>query len=287
MRSLVVITGPTASGKTSLAIKIAKKYNGEIISADSRAVYIGADIGTAKPTKKEQAGVVHWGVDLVKPGKRFSAADYKIYAQKKIREIRDRGKLPILVGGTGLYIDSVLFDYKFGPKANRLFRFKLQHTTMAGLYRYCEKHNIILPENYKNKRYIIRAIERKDSSCSKLNSPVTKSIVVGITTEKSILLKRIIERVDVFVEDGVIDEARLLAKRHGWNSEAMKANAYPLAKLYFEKKISLGQLKERLIVLDWRLAKRQLTWMRRNKFIQWLSLVDAEKYISEQLAINE
>lgn len=287
MRPLVVITGPTASGKTSLAIKIAKKYNGEIISADSRAVYIGTDIGTAKPTKEEQASVAHWGIDLVKPSKRFSVADYKKYAQKKIREISERGKTPILVGGTGLYIDSVLFDYRFGPKANRFIRFKLQHTTMAGLYRYCEKHNIKLPENYKNKRYIIRAIESRGGNCSKSNTPVIKSIVVGVTTEKAVLRKRIIERVDDFIEDGVIDEASFLAKKYGWSSEAMKSNAYPLVRLYLGKKISLNQLKERLVVLDWRLAKRQLTWMRRNKFIRWLSLIDAEKYISEQLASNE
>ena len=107
---LVVIAGPTASGKTELAIRIAKKFNGEVISADSRAIYRGLDIGTAKPTSEEQQGIPHWGIDIVDPGERFTAANFKVYAQRKISEIRSRGHLPIIAGGTGLYIDSVLYE---------------------------------------------------------------------------------------------------------------------------------------------------------------------------------
>jgi tRNA dimethylallyltransferase len=111
---LIVIVGPTASGKTSLAIDIAKQFGGEIICADSRTVYIGMDIGTAKPSRAEQAMVPHWALDLVEPGQRFTAADFKEYANKKIAEIRSRGNIPMIVGGTGLYVDGVIFDYKFG-----------------------------------------------------------------------------------------------------------------------------------------------------------------------------
>lgn len=115
MSPLVVITGPTASGKTSLAMEVAKLFNGEIICADSRTIYKGMDIGTAKPTKKEQAAIPHHIIDVVEPNQSFTVADFKELALKAIDDITKRGKLPIMVGGTGLYIDSVIFDYQFGP----------------------------------------------------------------------------------------------------------------------------------------------------------------------------
>lgn len=281
---LIVITGPTASGKTSLAIKVAKKINGEIISADSRAIYIGADIGTAKPTTEEQKQVKHWGIDIVKPSDYFSVADYKKYAYEKISEIRSRGHIPILVGGTGLYIDAVIFDYQFGKKANKLLRFFLQHLSIYKLQHYCIKHNIDLPENHKNKRYLIRAIENAGFSSQSSKVPITTSIIVGIATDNNVLRSRIEKRADVFFADNVINEAMSLGKKYGWNNEAMKSNIYPLIRQYKKGQLTLDEAKSKFIVLDWRLAKRQITWMRRNKFIHWLSLNDAEKYIFEQLA---
>ena len=110
---LVVIVGPTASGKSATAMDVARAFNGEIICADSRTVYKGMDIGTAKPTAEDRAEVQHWGLDLVQPDERFTAADFKFYAQQKIAEIRARGHLPIVVGGTGLYVDGLIFDYQF------------------------------------------------------------------------------------------------------------------------------------------------------------------------------
>lgn len=117
---LIVICGPTASGKTALAIKLARQYGGEIICADSRTIYKGMDIGTAKPTASEQALVPHWGIDIVEPGDTYSVAQFKEYALAKIREIRGRGNIPFLVGGTGLYIDAVVLDYTFGPPADKM-----------------------------------------------------------------------------------------------------------------------------------------------------------------------
>ena len=111
----IVILGPTGSGKTGVSIKIAKAIGGEIISADSRAIYKGMDIGTAKPSKEEQDGVPHFGIDLVEPGERFTVADWKAYAEEKIAEIQARGHVPMIVGGTGLYIDALVYDYHFGP----------------------------------------------------------------------------------------------------------------------------------------------------------------------------
>jgi tRNA dimethylallyltransferase len=133
---LIVIVGPTASGKTSLAVQLAKKYDGEIICADSRTIYKGMDIGTAKPTLAERAVVLHWGLDLVEPGELFSAADFKRYADQKIEEIRNRGHVPFLVGGSGLYVDAVVFDYAFGVKADPSKRQMLEDWTVEELQNY-------------------------------------------------------------------------------------------------------------------------------------------------------
>jgi tRNA dimethylallyltransferase len=126
---LVVIVGPTASGKSATAMRIAKEYGGEIICADSRTIYKGMDIGTAKPTAEDRRQVPHWGLDLVEPGQQFTAADFKEYANQKIYEIRQRGNLPILVGGTGLYVDGVIFNYRFG-KTNPELRKKLEQLSL-------------------------------------------------------------------------------------------------------------------------------------------------------------
>ncbi|MCX6728863.1 MAG: tRNA (adenosine(37)-N6)-dimethylallyltransferase MiaA [Candidatus Saccharibacteria bacterium] len=284
---LVVIVGPTASGKTSLAIDVAKKFGGEIICADSRSIYKGADIGTAKPTKREQAGISHWGLDLVEPGEYFTVSDFKKYTDKKIFEIRSRKKLPILVGGTGLYIDSIVFDYKFGPKVNSKLRQELQQHSIDELQKYCEMNNFPLPENYKNKRYLMRTIERCGEVPKSLEKPIENCIIVGITTEKHKLRSRIEQRAEQMLVDGVADEAKILGDKYGWEAEAMRSNIYPLVRQYLDNEISLGDVVAKSITLDWRLAKRQLTWLRRNRFIHWFTLNDAEKYLNHELAIRK
>ena len=126
---LVVVVGPTASGKSALAIELAEQFNGEIICADSRTVYKYMDIGTTKPSLEDRARVPHFGLDLVEPGERFTAADFQEYANEKITEIRQRGHIPFLVGGTGLYVDGVVFDYEFLP-ADEALRAKLEKLTL-------------------------------------------------------------------------------------------------------------------------------------------------------------
>ena len=200
-RPLIVIAGPTASGKSGVAIEIAEQYGGEIIAADSRTIFKGMDIGTAKPSKADQARVPHWGLDIVTPGEAFSAADFKAYAVQKIAEIRSRGHLPILVGGTGLYIDAVIFDYEFGPAADPVLRAKLEEMTLEDLHKYCIQHNITLPENDKNKRYVIRAIELKSTSAKRLDQPINNCIIVGITTDRDELRKRINQRAEQLFDD--------------------------------------------------------------------------------------
>lgn len=281
---LVVIVGPTASGKTSLAIALAKAHEGEIICADSRTVYKDMNIGTAKPTKAERAIVPHWGLDLIEPGESFSAAAFKQYALEKMKEIRARNRIPFLVGGSGLYFDAVIFDYEFGVPASLTRRNELEKLSLQELLEYCVNNNIMLPENSRNKRYIIRAIERQGVPLKRRNKPVDKSIIVGISTDRDILRQRIEERSEQIFNDNVVKEATLLGKKYGWDNEAMTGNIYPLIRQYLDKQITFDQMKEKFVTADWRLAKRQLTWLKRNPYIHWLSLHDARQYIDQQLA---
>jgi len=281
---LIVIVGPTASGKTGLAIDLASRFDGEIICADSRTIYKGMDIGTAKPTKEERHAVPHWGLDLVEPGERFTAANFKKYATQKIEEIRSRGHVPFLVGGTGLYIDAVLFNYQFGGDVNKALRNRLEEMTIEELHNYCNKNNVKLPENKLNKRYVIRAIEQKSVDLKRKSEPISKSVIVGISTDKEVLRTRITARSEQLFENGVVEEATILGKKYGWHNEAMTGNIYPLVHSYLNKELSLDDIKEKSTTLDWRLAKRQLTWLKRNPYIKWLTLDDARLYLESLLA---
>ncbi|MEO5950815.1 MAG: tRNA (adenosine(37)-N6)-dimethylallyltransferase MiaA [Candidatus Saccharimonadales bacterium] len=280
---LVVIVGPTASGKTSLSIDLAREFNGEIICADSRTIYKGMDIGTAKPSLEEQSIVPHWGIDLKYPDESFNVADFKAYADQKIMEIRARGHVPFLVGGTGLYVDSVLYNYTFGPPADPALRAELDVLDIQQLHEYCNNNNIELPENSKNKRYIIRAIEQKGISTNRLSEPISNSIVVGIATDMKTLRERIAYRTEQLFDNGVVEEATTLGKKYGWETEAMTANIYRLVHSYLENEISLDGAKEKFTTLDYQLAKRQMTWLRRSEYITWLDLSSAKDYLVETL----
>lgn len=281
---LVVIVGPTASGKTGLAIELAKEFGGEIISADSRAIYRYMNIGTAKPSLEEQEGVPHWGIDLVNPGDTFTAADFKAYAEKKIDEIRARGKVPFLVGGTGLYIDGVLLNYSFG-KRDVSARAGFEEMTLDELHNYCRNNNISLPENALNKRYVINAILRNGQPPKVEDVPREDAIVVGLTTNSEVLHQRIGQRAeDMFLKRGVIEEARVVGDKFGWDSEAMSANVYRYAHDYIEGRISLDRAIELFETADWHLAKRQLTWFRRRTFIRWMELDAAHTMLTQILA---
>lgn len=281
---LVVIVSPTASGKTALAVELAEQLKGEIICADSRTVYKEMDIGTAKPTPEEQAKVPHWGLDLVEPGEYFSAAQFKHYAESKIEEIRQRGHIPFLVGGSGLYIDSVLFDYRFGAPSDPLLRTKLEQMSLEELHYYCISYNINLPENSKNKRYVIRAIEQKSINTKRRPTPINNSIVVGISTTTSILRERIQERAEQLFQHGVVEEAIKLGEKYGWEGEAMKSNIYPLLRNYLNNQLSRDEVKRQFVIADWHLAKRQLTWLKRNPFIRWGTLAEVKNYLLTVLA---
>jgi len=242
------------------------------------------DIGTAKPTMEERVLVPHWGLDLVEPGERFSVADFKEYAQKKIKEIRSRNHVPFLVGGSGLYVDAVVFNYTFGGDVDQSLRDSLSELSVDQLQEYCYKNNITLPENSKNKRYLMRAIERKDINVSDNKDRIGRAVIVGIATQRNILRQRIIERSQDIFASGVVDEAIHLGGKYGWSNEAMTGNIYPLIHLYLNNDLTEKELKEKSVVLDWRLAKRQMTWMRRNKHISWYTLAEARDYLVGLLA---
>lgn len=285
---LVVIVGPTASGKTGLAIELASRLDGEIIAADSRTIYRGLTIGTAKPSLKERRGIPHWGFDLVDPGQRFTAVDFQEYARAKISEISSRGRLPILVGGTGLYVDAVIYNYGF-PKMPPDYlerRGRLEGMTVDELLEYCMKHNVVVPSNDHNKRHIINNILRNSQSPIRSQRIGANIIVVGITTNKDILRQRIIGRVDAMFNGNVVKEYMDSVAEHGDSNEALTGNVYSVLRRMISGELTMDEAKQVLVTRDWQLAKRQMTWFRRNPDVVWLDLNEALDYISDRLGVN-
>lgn len=267
---LVVIVGETASGKTALGIELAKRLNGEIICADSWTVYKGFDIGTAKPGKEEQAGIPHHLLNVADPAIGYSAAVFQRQAKEAIREIASKGKLPIIVGGTGLYIDSILYDYSFLPASDPELRAELNGLSLDELLQRADAMK--LDTSYidvRNKRRIIRLIENDGVLPTK--KPLRpNTFIVGLRRPAEALRQRITARVDVMVEDGLVDEVRQLGERYGWDCEPMKAPAYRAFKDYVDGTISLEMAKERTVQNDLKLAKKQRTWFKRNNSIHWV-----------------
>lgn len=282
-RPLVVICGPTASGKSDVAMQIARQKNGEIICADSRTIYRDMDIGTAKPSLRDRKEITHHLLDVVMPGQRFTAYDFQKQALEKIETIRRRGKLPILVGGTGLYIDAVIFKYNFENPDLHHQRQPYEAMTLEELHEYCIKHGISPPENKKNKRYVINAILKKGQISTRHSSPMSNSILVGVLTPLDILRKRIEKRAEHIFASGVVDEAKMLGKKYGWDNEAMTGNIYPIIKQYLDGKCSKEEAIEKFCTLDWRLAKRQLTWLKRNTYIYWSERDNVVDFVFNQL----
>lgn len=226
---VIVIVGPTGSGKTSVAIEVAKEVGGEVVAADSRTIYKGMDVGTAKPSLAERGGVPHWGFDLVEPGERFTVADWKKYAEERIEEIRGRGHVPLVVGGTGLYVDALIFNYHFTQNVQK--------------------------------------------SCSDRTEMGAEFRVFGIKWGAEELRNRLTARANkLFVQSELFEETRRLVQRYGWGSQAMKSNIYQFAWRYMQGELSLEEAVRLNVYDDWHLAKRQMTWFKRNARIRWLPL---------------
>lgn len=265
---LVVIVGPTASGKSALAMRIAQAHNGEIIAADSRTVYRGMDIGTAKPTSQDQELVPHHLIDVRDPDESFSAAEFKELANQAINDVASRGRLPIMVGGTGLYIDAVIFDYHFGPAADQAQRAVLNAMSVKELQDLCRQKNIDLPINNENKRHLVRALEL-GGLISHKKQLRANTFVVGISTERDILRRRVSERAKEMVTEGVLEEVKRIGQKYAWRGEALKGNIYRIFRGVIEGSKTIDEATEEFIRSDMALAKRQMTWFRRNQFIHW------------------
>lgn len=280
---LVAIVGPTASGKSELAMQIALKYGAEIVAADSRTVYKGLNIGTAKPTTDEQRLVKHWGIDLVDPGQRFTAADFKIYAQSKIAEINAREKLAILVGGTGLYVDSVLYDFEFGPDADPQDRERLEELSVYELQQLIESRRLPLPPNQLNRRHLIRRLERGLTG-QKHKEIRPRTLLAGLMPAPEVLRQRIAARAQRMFDEGVIDEARWLINNYSGVEPRDYGIVYKLCSGVLSGSITREQAVERFATLDWQYAKRQKTWFKRNSDIHWFeSISNAAKFIDSVL----
>lgn len=265
---LVVIVGPTASGKTALALRIAKAYNGEVIAADSRTVYRGMDIGTAKPTAEEQQAIRHHLIGIRDPEEAFSAAEFKKLALEAIDDIASRGKVSVLVGGTGLYVDAVIFDYKFGSVADAEYRAELNKLTIEELQVLCRQKDIEVPINSKNKRHLIRAIEM-GGLMKQEKSLRPNTFVVGISIEREKLRERIAQRAQDMVAQGVLGEVEQVGRKYSWKGEALKGNIYRVFRGVVEGTKTVEEAEREFIQSDLDLAKRQMTWFKRNPHIEW------------------
>jgi len=266
---LIAIVGETASGKTALAIELAKKLGGEIICADSRTIYKDMDIGTAKPDGVEQAAVPHHLINVVRPDQSFTVADFKILADDKIREISGRGHIPFLVGGTGLYVDAVLYNFNFAGTPDLKERQRLQQLSVDELQAEHVRRGISLPENAKNPRHLIRSLETGGQKAQN-NTLRNNTLVIGLSIDREALMQKLKRRVDTMIDHGFIDEVRRLADMYGWDVPAMQAPGYKAFRGYIEGILTLDEAKALFVRNDAQLAKRQRTWFKRNKSIHWI-----------------
>lgn len=277
-KEVIAIVGATASGKTDYSIELAKQIDGEIISADSRLVYKGFDIGTAKPTIEERCGIPHYMIDIVEPEFEYSAGLYKQEANQKIQEIFSKGKIPIIVGGTGLYIDILLKNYDLPQiEANRELRNELYKLDYAELKNILSKFDPESAENISSndKKKIIRAIEivkHTGKTLAESRGIKEKEYDIkwlGRNFPRDILYSRIDKRVDIMVETGLVEETKYLLEKHGRIPNLVNTIGYHEILGYIDNQYSLDEAKELLKKNTRNYAKRQLTWFRKNDEIEW------------------
>ncbi|WEG73930.1 tRNA (adenosine(37)-N6)-dimethylallyltransferase MiaA [Vagococcus intermedius] len=302
---VLVIVGPTAVGKTALSIELAKKYQGEIISGDSLQVYRGLDIGTAKATLEERQGIPHHLLDVCDLGDTYSVSDFQVAGRQKIQEITTRGKLPIVVGGTGLYIQALLFDFELGGKeetaSNETLRKELaEYGDRYGHLQLWERLNeqdsaaaaVIHPNNVKR---VMRAIEvfeltgqsimqQKQVDFKDLTQALYDVKLIALTTERDRLYQRINQRVDLMVECGVLEEAKKVYEFG--KCQAEQGIGYKEFYPYFEGEQPLEAASELVKQQSRRYAKRQLTWFRNRMTASWWDLVQdpsSQKSLEEEV----
>jgi len=296
---LIVILGHTASGKTDWAIRLAQRFNGEIISADSRQIYRGMDIGTAKPL--DIKGIPHHLIDIINPDEDFSVAQYKKLARDSIEDINQRGKIPFLAGGTGLYIQSVIDNLDI-PKVvpSKALRRKLEEKSAQELFEDLKRIDKKTAEiiDSKNKRRLIRALEVKllsgisFVSAKKIGEPLFDTLQIGIKISREKLYRNIDKRVGEQIEQGLETEVKniynellnKLPEERIWQLPSMSGICYQEFKEYFESKIDLAEVVKLIKLHNRQYARRQITWFKRDRRIHWLEkLEEAEKLIKEFL----
>lgn len=276
-KPLVAIIGPTASGKTELALYLAKKYGGEIVCADSRTMYKGMDIGTAKPSLEVQRAIKHHCLDLITPNQKYSVKDFQKVANRAIETIVSRGKLPILVGGSGLYTDAVLYSYDFGV-TKREDSHNLDNLALKDLQKLAHKEGLKPShQTFVNRRHLAGFIRRGGIASKKSLRPNT--IILGLDVGKKNLNERIERRIEIMFKDGLIDETKTLLEKWGEDAPGFLTPGYKPVIDFLHERLTLEGAKEVFIRNDKQLAKRQITWFKRNPSIHWI----ASKEEAEQL----
>ena len=289
-QKVIVICGPTASGKTGLSIELAKKINGEIVSCDSMQIYTDMTIGTAKPVEEEMQGIKHYLIDCISPDTRYSVADYKKDATKAIKEILKKGKVPIVVGGTGLYVESLIYGIEYNEiKVDLKYREELEKIIQSeGLKKLYEKAKKIDPKaiekiSENDKKRICRVLEIYHSTGktkteleieSRKNGPDFKYLLFGITMDREKLYDRINKRVDIMMENGLIQEVKDLLSKYNEFPTAMQGLGYKEVVKYLHGECSKEEMIEKIKMETRRYAKRQLTWFRKYDNIIWLDGLD-------------
>lgn len=283
---VVAIIGPTASGKTALSIELAKWLDGEIINGDSMQVYKQLDIGTAKITKEEMQGVPHHLLDIKEPTENFSVAEYQQLVRAKIEEIKARGKLPIIVGGTGLYVQSVLYDFNFtkeevDEEARKAYYQELEKIGPEAMHARLAKLDPKTAETIhpNNTRRVIRALEMVElSGTSKASEehnrgdkPIYNHLILGLDMDREMLYERINLRVDMMMEKGLLEEARALYEAGIRDTQAVKAIGYKELFAYFDGFCTLQEAIDQIKQNSRRYAKRQLTYFRNKMDVHWVS----------------
>ena len=287
---VIVICGPTASGKTALSIELAKKINGEIVSCDSMQIYKDMDIGTAKPTLEEMQGIKHYLIGYVSPEKRYSVADYKIDAKKAIKEIIKKGKMPIVVGGTGLYLDSLIYEIEYQDiKLDEQYRNKLEEEVeKQGLEKLYEKAKQIDPKAIEkispnDKKRILRILEiyhatgktKTEQEIESRKKEVEYDYkVYALDWDRQKLYDRINKRVDMMIEQGLVEEVKQILDKYDTFPTAMQGLGYKEVVDYLKGDLTKEEMIEKIKMESRRYAKRQLTWFRKNKQTIWLNAED-------------
>lgn len=285
---VIAIAGPTASGKTAISIELAKKINGEIVSCDSMQIYKDMNIGTAKPTVEEMQGIKHYLIDCVSPEERYSVSEYKKQATQAIEEILAKGKVPIIVGGTGLYLDSLVYGIEFQKiEFNEVYRKELEKiaATPEGLVELYEKAKEIDPEAIQiispnDKKRIIRILEIYKATGKNKTQQNEESIkngvpydftVFALNWDRETLYNRINIRVDLMLEQGLIEEVQALKNKYNKFPTAMQGLGYKEVVEYLDGILTKEEMIEKIKLQTRRYAKRQLTWFRKNKNTIWLN----------------